>query len=46
MLKLPASSLDMLDDENVNGRADTEGIDDEVLWPQATHTPSDTAFTR
>jgi signal transduction histidine kinase len=46
VLKLPASSLDMLDDENVNGRADTEGIDDEVLWPQATHTPSDTAFTR
>ncbi len=36
----------MLYDENVNRRVDTEGTDDEVLWPQAPRTPSDTAFIR
>lgn len=45
VLRLPASSLDMLDDENVNGRVDIESIDDEAMWPQATRSPSHTAFT-
>ncbi|MBT4943616.1 MAG: hypothetical protein HN667_01540 [Chloroflexi bacterium] len=46
MLRLPASSLDTLDDENVNERAYTYGIDDEALCSQAARTPSDTALTR
>ena len=46
VLRLPASSLDMLDDDTTNGRTDAEGFDDEDLWPQAIRTPSDTPFNR
>jgi len=46
VLRLPASSLDLLDDESPNGTVDGEEIDDESLWPQAISGPNDSAFTR
>jgi K+-sensing histidine kinase KdpD len=46
VLKLPASSLDMLDDDTTSGRTDAQGFDDEAIWPQAIRTPSDTPFNR
>jgi hypothetical protein len=46
VLRLPASSLDMLDDDTTNGRTDAEGFDDEDLWPQVIRTPPDTPFNR
>jgi len=46
VLKLPASSLDMLDDDSTNQHIDGSGTDDESLWPQPVQAPSDAAFTR
>jgi signal transduction histidine kinase len=46
VLKLPASSLDLLDDDSPNGTVSEEELDDESLWPQAISGPSDTTFTR
>ena len=37
--------LDMLGDENMNRRVDTDETNDEVLWGQPPPTPSHTAFT-
>jgi len=45
VLCLPASSLDMLDDDSPDNTQDNSEIDDESLWPQVMTTPSDSAFT-
>jgi signal transduction histidine kinase len=45
-LKLPASSLDLLDDDSPDASANGTDIDDGSLWPQAIGTPSDKAFTQ
>jgi signal transduction histidine kinase len=46
VLRLPASSLDMLDDDSSDGRTSTVEIDDEALWPGTISTPTDPAITR
>ena len=46
VLKLPASSLDLLDEENSAQQSDIPDMDDESLWPQVTTAPTDTAYTR
>ncbi len=46
VLKLPASSLDLLDDEFTDEPADGVDAEDDSLWPRAITTPSDSAFTR
>lgn len=46
MLRLPASSLDLLDDDSANDRVDGGEIDDESLWPQAIKTPTDSPISR
>jgi len=46
VLRLPASSLDLLDDESAAANATASDIDDGSLWPQVTGTPTDNAFTR
>ncbi len=44
-LKLPASSLDLLDDEYVDSGPEESDSTTESLWPQAINQPSDKAFT-
>lgn len=46
VLKLPASSLDLLDEEPANGHVEGEEFDDESLWPKEITAPSDTAITQ
>lgn len=45
VLRLPASSLDLLDDDSEDDQTDGVNADDESLWPQAIKAPSDSAFT-
>jgi len=46
VLRLPASSLDLLDDDSPDVSANGTEIDDGSLWPQAIGSPSDKAFTQ
>ena len=45
MLRLPASSLDLLDDEQPESPSHVDGELSESLWPQAITQPADKAFT-
>jgi signal transduction histidine kinase len=45
VLRLPASSLDLLDDESSEAPAEANEQMNESLWPQAITQPSDKAFT-
>jgi signal transduction histidine kinase len=44
VLKLPASSLDLLDDDSDEKRSDSDIAEDESLWPQAITQPTNTTF--
>jgi len=46
VLKLPASSLDLLDDDTSDESSGVTETDDESLWPQVITSPNDTSFTR
>ena len=45
MLRLPASSLDLLDDEPAKGASQVDEKANESLWPQVITQPSGKAFT-
>lgn len=45
VLKLPASSLDLLDNDSPNGKVESDEIEDDSLWPQVMTTPPDSAIT-
>jgi signal transduction histidine kinase len=45
LLRLPASSLDLLDDEQPEAPSQVDEELNESLWPQAITQPSDKAFT-
>jgi len=45
VLKLPASSLDLLDDDDPGAEHGAATIDEESLWPQAVPSPSNKAFS-
>jgi hypothetical protein len=46
VLKLPAASFDLLDDDSADPQISASEVDEESLCPQAISAPSDRAFTR